>query len=191
MDKKLKVARKQLSQKDSIVLNSLGDVAITVKVEEEEQIFSQFDYDTNEKLNDEFASYIRDKARSAPVKSDISIKIYTPLNLKQKEVEDAIHNKFKQDYLQNQADKKTNLWFSFAMFVIGLISLGLLFLSYSYFRNDYADAILEIVAWVFMWEAVDAFFLERAKLRKRQLTLLKLYVANVEVKKYKKQKENI
>lgn len=191
MNKKLKDARKQLSQKEGIVLNSRGDVAITAKVDSEAEIFSQFDFDSNEKLNDEFASYIWDKASVAPVKSEVSIKIFTTTNLKQEEVADAIHNKFKQDYLQIKAEKKSNLWFSFAMLVLGLLFLGLLFLSYSYFKNAYADAILEIVAWVFTWEAVDAFFLQRAHLRKQQLILLKLYVANVEIKKIKPKKVKV
>ena len=41
--------------------------------------------------------------------------------------------------------------------------------------------ILEIVAWVFIWEAVDGLFLQRPKIRRKNIQMQKLYFAKIEV----------
>lgn len=77
------------------------------------------------------------------------------------------------------------------MFVVGLFALAVLVLSYAYFKNEYVDLIVEIVAWVFMWEAVDAFFLRRSELRRKQFVLLKLSCCDIEVIISRKKKQEI
>ncbi len=187
--KKLKEARKEILKKEDIHFDSDDNALITVKAESEEQIFSSYDYDNNEKLNEELADYIWDKARFVPSKNDIRIKVYTSEKVDAVEVETAIHNKYKKEYLELREEKKRNALFSLAMLIAGLFVLGILYLSYLFFKNEFLDVILEIVTWVFIWEAADAFFLQRASLRRRQFTLLKLCTANVEVVKKRTQKK--
>ena len=74
------------------------------------------------------------------------------------------------------------------MVTLGLFSLALLVLAYKYFDNAYFDTIIEIVTWVFMWEAIDAFFLRRTEIRRRYVNTLKLYMAQVDVIKIKEKK---
>ena len=185
---KMKKARKEISDKEDLLYDSDNNALITVKAMEEAQIFSSYDFDCNEKLNEELAEYLWDKARFVPVKDDIRIKMYVGEKVNIKEVQNAIHNKFRKEYVETKLEKKHNCLFSFAMFVVGLLALAVLVLSYAYFKNEYVDLIVEIVAWVFMWEAVDAFFLERSKLNRKQMTLLKLCVCDIEIVKAKNQK---
>ncbi len=190
--KKLKATRKEMSEKEEIYFDSDDNALITVKADKEEQLFSSYDYDNNERLNEELADYIWDKARFVPAKNDIRIKVYASEKANKVEIENAIHNKFKKEYLELKEEKKRNALFSLAMLITGLLFLGVLYLSYLYFRNEFLDVILEIVVWVFLWEAVDAFFLQRTSLRRKQFTLLKLCAARVEVirKSAKKAKNN-
>ena len=52
---------------------------------------------------------------------------------------------------------------------------------HNYFYNIYLEIIMEIATWVFIWEAVDAFFLRRLQLKRKRNILLKLYMAKIDV----------
>lgn len=179
--KKLRDASREINKNKGVVYDEDDNAVITVKAFDKEQIFSSYDYDSNEKLNEELGSYIWDKARLVPANKEIKIKVYTSKGVNKKEVSEAIRNNYKKDYIEIQALLKKNLFFSLAMLVIGLVFMTFLFLSYAFFRNDYIDAIIDIVTWVFLWEAVDAFCLERSSLKKQSYTHLKLYTANIEI----------
>ena len=58
------------------------------------------------------------------------------------------------------------------------LTVGLVFF-HDLFNNYYLDIIMEIVAWVFIWEAVDRFFIERPAIYKRCVRIQKLYSAKV------------
>ncbi len=185
---KLKATRKEVLKREDIIFDSDDNALITVKADRDEKIFSDYDYDKNEKLNDELAQYIWDKARFVPAKNEIRIKVYAHEKANAKEIESAIRDKYKKEYLELRAEKKRNVLFSLAMLVVGLIFLAVLFLSYYFFKNDYLDVILEIVTWVFVWAAVDAFFLQRSSLKRKQFTLLKLCTSKIEVIKTRQTK---
>lgn len=184
--KKLRQADKSIKQDNEFIVDSEGRALITVKATSEQKIFSEFDYDSGEKLNSDLVQYIWDKAEFVPINRDIKIKIYTGKTTKEKPVDNAIRGSFKKDYIALKAECRRNLWFSFAMLFIGLLFLGFLFLSYAFFKNDYVDAVIDIAAWVFLWEAVDSFFLRRSELNHKKRILLKLVTAKIEVVKLEK-----
>ena len=46
---------------------------------------------------------------------------------------------------------------------------------------EYIQSLLDIVSWVFVWTAVESFFLERTLLKLEQLLALRMVTAKVEV----------
>lgn len=151
---------------------------INIKVDDNEQIFSAYDYDNNEKLKTELSDFIYDKAKYA-INQDIEIKIHSKNKLNESEVKDAIKNHYKKEYIETKKLMKQNLIFSVVMFGLGLLSLTFLLLMNAFFYNEYVYIISEIVTWVFVWEAVDSFFLERASLKRKRITFLKIYSADI------------
>jgi len=181
--KRLRNLDKEMSKSRENIFDSDDNVLITVKATNDEQIFSEYDYDSGEKLNPSLSAYIWEKAKFAPINKDIKLKIYTSNNVCEEEIDSAIRNNYKKDYVGIKREKNKNLFFCLTMLLLGLISLTFLFLSYKFFRNDYVDVIVEIVVWVFFWEAVDAFFLERSEIRHKQIILMKLYSSQIEIVK--------
>ena len=56
------------------------------------------------------------------------------------------------------------------------------------------EYVIDIATWVFFWEAIDVYFIERSKNRKKCAILLKLCMAEIEVvklKKLNKKRENV
>ena len=95
---KYKTAKKEITQIEPFYLDSDGKALITIKALERDQIFSSYEYDSSEKLNDVLASFIEDKIKLVPVNNDVKIKIYTDKNVKPQEVKNAIKLKYKREY---------------------------------------------------------------------------------------------
>ncbi|MGN1201269.1 MAG: hypothetical protein ACI4R8_03330 [Candidatus Caccovivens sp.] len=159
--------------------NTHDELEINIKVDTNKEIFSEYDYDNNEKLKPELGEFIYDKAKFV-TNQDIKLKIYSQTNLNQKDVESAIKNHYKKEYLESKQMMRKNLVFSFAMLILGLIALTFLLIMHAFFYNEYLYIITEIATWVFIWEAVDSFFLERVSIKRKRITFLKLYSAKIE-----------
>ena len=183
--KKMREARKSIKHEKDFLVDSDGDAIISVKATEEDQIFSSYNFDGNEKLKPELAEYIYDKAKFTRPTQDIRIKIYTGDNIDEEEVKSAVRNNFKKEYVALKNASKRNLIFSAIMLVIGLLGLSLLLLMHQYFYNVYLEVVIEIATWVFIWEAIDSYFLRRATLRHDKMIFLKLYSAEIDVIKLK------
>lgn len=180
-NKKLHNADKKIGERKNIVIDSEGDAVISLKATSKEQIFSAYDYDKYEKLNGEICDYIWDKAKFVPVKNEIKIKLYTTKDIEEEEFKIAFQSKYQQECLEVKQERKRNAWFCVIMFIMGILTLTFLLLSYTFFQNQYLDTLLEIMTWVFIWEAADGFFLTRMGLKGKYRTLLKLYNAKIKV----------
>lgn len=183
--KKLRKADKEILQDKEYIEGSDDRAIISIKAEEDEQIFSTYNYDSNEKLNAELDEFIWDKARFVPMAKDIKIKLYTNTKTDEQEVVDAIKNNYKKEYIETKSELKRNAIFSLIMLLLGLAFMSFLLLMHVYFYNVYLEIIVEITTWVFIWESVDSFFLQRATLKRKRITLLKLYTAEMEIIKLK------
>ena len=183
--KNLRKADKEILQDKEYIEGSDDRAIISIKAEEDEQIFSTYNYDSNEKLNAELDEFIWDKARFVPMAKDIKIKLYTNTKTDEQEVVDAIKNNYKKEYIETKSELKRNAIFSLIMLLLGLAFMSFLLLMHVYFYNVYLEIIVEITTWVFIWESVDSFFLQRAALKRKRITLLKLYTAEMEIIKLK------
>ena len=67
------------------------------------------------------------------------------------------------------------------MALFGLLTLAVLVLLNYFWDNFYVSTIIEIAAWVFVWEAVDYFFLQRPQIRARLLLIQRIYCAKTEI----------
>lgn len=183
--KKLRKADKEILKDKEYIEGSDDRAIISIKAEEDEQIFSTYNYDSNEKLNAELDEFIWDKARFVPMAKDIKIKLYTNTKTDEQEVVDAIKNNYKKEYIETKSELKRNAIFSLIMLMLGIVFMAFLLLMHVYFYNVYLEIIVEIATWVFIWESVDSFFLQRAALKRKRITLLKLYTAEMEIIKLK------
>ncbi len=179
--KSLRKANKEISQNKDFVVSSDGDAIINVKVVNKDQIFSTYNYDNNEKLNSELSQFIYDKARFVQPAKNVKIKIFSTEEVDESEVSSAIKNHYKVDCIETKSEMRRNLLFSGIMLWLGIFFFAFLLLMHSYFYNAYLEIITEIATWVFIWEAVDSFFLERLKLKRKRNLLLKLYSAEIKV----------
>lgn len=160
--------------------NKDGDAIIDVKIEGPENVFSLYNYENDDTLNKDFGDYLWQKAKHISTFKDIEINVHTTENIEGKAIQDSIKKHYKKEYIEIKEEiKRTNVWS-----VLNLL-LGLLFLFGLYLvqgHNFYfLNMVLEIMAWVLVWEAGDLFFFKRRKHHKEMLITQKLYNASVKI----------
>ena len=167
--------------KDESIPYPNEDCVINVKADSFDQIFSTFNYDNNDTLSPEFCDYVWKNAKLSVPSRNIKINIYSKNELKSEEVSKAIKSHYKKEYIEAKIDiSKTNISVLVSL-LLGILSLALLLVFHSILDNFYLTTITEIMAWVFVWEAIDKFFYERSNLKRKSLLIQRLYTAKVEI----------
>ena len=154
---------------------------INIKAESKAAIFSDYNYDSNEVLNSNLEEFLVEKVKNIPPKVNLRVKIFTDDCVDENEVKVAYKNKFKGDFEELEQELKRNTLFAFTMLILGVLFMGFLILEIYFLNNYILSTILEIAVWVFVWEAVDSFFLERSSIRRKRYQLARLYYADLEV----------
>ena len=174
----VKNLKKELKSRDK----SFNDIeTINAKVKHEEEIYSGYNYDRNEVLNPAFSDFLVEKAESLHKRSKLRIKIFSDFSLEEHELFSAIKNKFKGEFESYERKLKQTAIFSLVVLILGILFLGIFVLEEMFFHNVVLSIILEIASWVFIWEAVDSFFLERMTLKEKWRQMARLYDAEIEV----------
>ena len=154
---------------------------VDVKLEHGEQIFSQYNYENQWTLDEDFSDYLWRNSKLSSLRKPLTIKIHTEKELDRARVALAIKNHYREEYMDVKNEIKKTNEFSLVALVLGVLFLGLLVLFYKVADNYILDTITEIIAWVFVWEAADNFFLKRTLLRHKALRIQRLYCAEVVV----------
>ena len=154
---------------------------INIKAESKAAIFSDYNYDSNEVLNSNLEEFLVERVKNIPPKVNLRVKIFTDDCVDENEVKVAYKNKFKGDFEELEQELKRNMLFALTMLILGVLFMGFLILEMYFLNNYILSTILEIAVWVFIWEAVDSFFLERSSIRRKRYQMARLYYADLEV----------
>lgn len=174
----VKNLKKELKSRDK----SFNDIeTINAKVKHEEEIYSGYNYDRNEVLNPALSDFLVEKAESLHKRSNLRIKIFSDFSLEEHELFSAIKNKFKGEFESYERKLKQTAIFSLVVLILGILFLGIFVLEEMFFHNVVLSIILEIASWVFIWEAVNSFFLEQMALKEKWRQMARLYDAEIEV----------
>lgn len=163
------------------IRKNYDDVEISVKVEHSEQVFSKYSYDNKDILNKELSEYLWDNAKLVPSHKNLQIKFFSKCALDKTEVASAIKSHYKREMIETKDEIRKANKFSLITIIFGIISLAILFVLYKKFDNYFIVTILDITAWVFVWEAVDVFFLRCPELKQRYRRYNKLYSSKIKI----------
>ena len=139
-------------------------------------------------ISSDVATYLDNSIKTVPPKAKVTLHISSEVIAKDKE---EVHVQSIRNYYQNERKQLirellSNKLASLTMFIIGLIVIAIM-IAFSFL--DFGEiwiTILEIIGWVFVWEAVDKFVFERNKLKKDLLRANQLINAEVIFKRNSK-----
>ena len=76
----------------------------------------------------------------------------------------AFKNYYSAKLEEADRDLKRKTWIAVTFAIIGIVALAIMFILSSLDLNEIWKECIDIFAWVFLWEAVDQFFIERSGL---------------------------
>lgn len=183
--KKLSTELKNIEDNDGFSCDEDDRAIINVGAENYDDIFSPYCFKGGDTLSMELVEYLWEKQSAIPLSYDISLKfnVKDANEEKRKEIQMAVKENYENDI--HAVDQKLHrltvlsIWFILLGIIFGtvyVITLPFILLGVSY--------VIDIMAWIFLWEGVRAIVWDRRTLRQDKIKALRLAAAKIEVKEF-------
>lgn len=159
-----------------------GNVLIQINIKDKNEILAPFALDGKETINVEFANVLDNVSKSVPPKETMHLNLKCE-NITEKEMENfstAIKNYYFNSLIENQRKLHNNSLLFWSMIAISLLFLAILFVANHFNAPWIVSEVLDIIAWVFVWEAVDLLAFQRSIYQyemNRNLVLYKMKIS--------------
>ena len=183
--KHLSTELKNIEDRDGFVCDDAGRAIINVGAENYDDIFSPYCFKGGDTLSLELVEYLWDKQGAVPLDYDLTINfnVKNADESKRKEIQQAVKENYENDV--HTVDQKLHRLYVLASW---FLALGAIFMtSYLVLMNFLPIAItyiIDLLAWVFIWEGVRALFLDTRNLKMDKLKSLRLAASKITVKEF-------
>lgn len=186
-----KISKSKLSNDEWYDQDSNGRGIIDVGAENYDDVFSYYDLEGENVLDNEFDEFLSAKADAIPLKQELALHFHVKnaTETKREEIDRAIKNNYKRELRALNRKLHRNAMFSLYMVIMFAISVAIYFPLVIFDVHFLAQLLFEIVAWVFMWEAVDQWFLHRREIKHEMLKKYRFIRADISVMEYKSKKK--
>jgi hypothetical protein len=169
----------KLSRKAEERVLKKTETGITLRLAECDDIYEKYSNYRDKQISHEILEYLEDQIKYVPVYSQIKISIETENDESTmiENVRSAVRNHLRVGIIEKQIEMTQNLKEFIVLLVLGVASFGIKAILNKYISNVSVNEILLIVAWVFIWRAVETFYFERRRIRKDKLKLIQLFMA--------------
>lgn len=148
-------------------------VEINAYVSDDSQLLSPYAEIDNPVVSSEFAEFLTTSAKAFHPKSKLRINMISDcIDEEEKSVYTAaVHNYFSLQLEDNERERRLKTVVSLCFTLIGILALAfMLVLEYRGVGAVWTECV-DIFAWVFLWEAVDQYFIERKSLTVKNLRI--------------------
>ncbi len=180
--KKLKNKLKEIEDGDGFVCDENGKAIINVGAENYDDIFSPYCYKGGDMLSSSLVEYLNQKSNVIPLEYDLTIKFHVKdaTEEKRKEIQSALKENYQSSIYGVDLRMRRTAIFSLCFILIGLLFTTLYIITNNVWHIA-ITYIVDLLAWVFLWEGIDAFFLDRRMMKIDKIKALRLATANVEI----------
>ena len=141
---------------------------INMTVLDDSEFLSPYSEINTPVISGEVAEFLENGANAAHIKDNFELNVYSNSidGDKQTRYEQAIRNYFALKLNAEQRELKRNSLVSLIFAIVGVVALAFMIICDQLLDMQaiWVECI-DIFAWVFLWEAVDQFFIERRKIR--------------------------
>lgn len=141
--------------------NTDGRAIIDMSVKDDSEFLSPYSKHTTPVISSDVANFIEDAASTLPPKQQITLRIHSDCIDDNEKViyKEAISEYYAQRYIASKNELRFNSIAFILLTLAGILTLILAFAVNSHIWSE----IIDIAAWVFLWEAVDIFFFKRRR----------------------------
>lgn len=180
MIRSFKEIKKELEKrrlKQNPLRDAEGRVVVDIRILNDDEFLSPYSAENHNIVSEEASSFIEHSLQAVPVEEPLHFRVHSDVITaeEQKEYTKAIHEYYEDCYVSTAFEKKRLTFMALIMALVGVAALTLMIgLDVTGNKTAIALEVIDIFAWVFLWEAVDIFFLQGALLRFKQKRYLAL-----------------
>lgn len=171
----------RLMRKNPVVRDAEGRVEVAVTLNEKSGLFAPYAVAETTLLSSELSELLKSITFALRTNEQIHLIFKNcPDPSEQEKLRQAIRATFITNFTANRIRARRNL---IASILLLLVSVAFLSVMAVLSLNGVSSLLVELVdiaGWVFMWEAVDEFFIERSVLRIKKRRYLNLITAQVD-----------
>ena len=165
-----------------------GRVIIQMNVKDDANFLSEFSESATPVISTEVAEFIENETNAVPPNEDFTLQVYNDCidDREEKVYSTAIKEYYMQKYIANEREIKRNRFAVLLLGIAGILVLAAELIFDYRVGNALWSSVIDIVAWVLLWEAVDIGVLEArvtAIKRKRFLAYLSMKTEYIPTKK--------
>lgn len=165
-----------------------GRVIIQMNVKDDANFLSEFSESATPVISTEVAEFIENETNAVPPNEDFTLQVYNDCidDQEEKVYSAAIKEYYMQKYIANEREIKRNRFAVLLLGIAGILVLAAELIFDYRVGNALWSSVIDIVAWVLLWEAVDIGVLEArvtAIKRKRFLAYLSMKTEYIQTKK--------
>lgn len=184
MLKSLKELKRELGIKFSDkehIRDEEGRVVVEMNVRDDTNFLSDFSKDDNPVISGDVAEYLEDRTSFLPPKEQLSLHIHSSCidEAEQAQYRRAISSYYTDRYYAGEREYRRNLVAAILLAVAGVLVLAFMIMYEHFFNNAVWIEVIDIVAWVLLWEAADLFLLQNRLLKVRYTRYLSLAAMRV------------
>lgn len=189
--------RKRINKEINTFKNNVdeeGRSIINITIYNDNDFLSPYSTSNEEILTEDTAKFLEHSAMTANPKNPLHINIYSDEidSVEKEKYPKAIKNYYFNQLVDIQQKLKHNLIVSL-IFTLASIIIFLAEFSFvqSLIKNDTINELINIIGWVFMWEAVDQFCIERSHINRQKYRYLNIMEAKLTFHKLKEKNKQI
>ncbi|MBE5745343.1 MAG: hypothetical protein E7355_04320 [Clostridiales bacterium] len=160
-----------------------GRVIVDFCVHSDDDFLSPYSLRSNAELSTDVADFIERSLDTVPVKEQVRLRVHSNVitEEEQKSYETAIHGYYEDRFESLRREKRRLLVIAALMALIGIFALTVMIgLEVTGRRTEVLSEIIDIFAWVFLWETVDLLCFEYTSLRIKSWRYLALSACVIE-----------
>ncbi len=184
MIRSIRELKKQMHDRlreEQIERDEEGRAVVKMTVLRDEDFLSDFSAGSIPVISSQVAEFIEERTSAFSPQEPLSLNIYSDCIDSQEKIvyDQALKEYYVRHYSENKRELVRNTFISAIMAAVGILALTVVILFYFFERHPVLTEIVDIFAWVFLWEAVDLFFLQRSVLRGKRARYLRLIEAKI------------
>lgn len=157
-----------------------GRVVVNMTVRDDSGFLSVYSQSDIPVIDGTVADFIENRTSAILPREPLTLRIYSD-SVDENEIpvyQRAIRSYYKEKYYSSEREYRRNVVAAVMLALAGILALSLMIFLEKRIESAIWFEVIDIVAWVFLWEAVDLYFLENRMLKYRRLR----YLAFVDMK---------
>lgn len=152
---------------DEIVRDEDNRIIINMNVNDDSYFLSEFSHASTPVISEDVANFLENETSSLPIKEPLRLVVTSDCIDENEKVlyNKAIKQYYTDKYVANEKGLKRNILLSITLACLGIIALALALIVGNHHDTPIWTEVIDIVAWVFLWEAVDVAFFKTHEMR--------------------------